>query len=241
MKEMVHRIFKSIVPYTNKRDLELALLQQINTLQTLRYLADGGIDDRINNMIAQSMFKELIGVLRLRILLSGWCIDDSSFSIHTLREYSKDNLIDVENFSHSNCSEIKLGLKWNKHEIEDAGFISADLRTNGLLESVMEAYSSYFSLEQAILRTNISYYQNVSYIITEPNGNYHYVKFSIGEIVEATLPEKQQSDFGIIKGIIKHTWNDDKNYMFIYLNCDLYLWLSGCLNIKKSLAIATDF
>ncbi|KAF0461082.1 Serine/threonine protein kinase [Gigaspora margarita] len=152
MKEMVHRIFKSIVPHTNKRDLELALLQQINTLQTLRYLADGGIDDRINNMIAQLIFKEL-----------------------------------------------------NKHEIEDAGFISADLRTNGLLESVMETYSSYFSLEQAILRTNISYHQNVSYIITEPNGNYHYVKFSIGEIVEATLSEKQQSDFGIIKGIIKYT------------------------------------
>ncbi|CAG8624939.1 24908_t:CDS:2 [Gigaspora margarita] len=156
-------------------------------------------------MIAQSIFKELIGVLQLRNLLSGWCIDDN-------------DLIDIENFLHSNCSEIKLRSKWNKHKIKDAGFISADLRTNGLLESVIEAYSSYFLLNQAIIRTNISYHQNVSYFITEPNGNYHYVKFSIGEIVEATLPEKQQSDFGIIKGIIKHTWNNDKNYVFIYLN-----------------------
>ncbi|CAG8824021.1 45316_t:CDS:2, partial [Gigaspora margarita] len=70
-------------------DLELVLLQQINTLQTLRYLADGGIDDQINNMIAQSIFKELIGIPQLHNLLSDWCIDNSSFSIHILQEYSQ--------------------------------------------------------------------------------------------------------------------------------------------------------
>ena len=48
IKEMVHRIFKEIVPHTNKHNLELTLLQQINTLQTLRYLANGGSDDQGN-------------------------------------------------------------------------------------------------------------------------------------------------------------------------------------------------
>ena len=43
---MVHCIFKGIIPHTNKHNLELTLLQQINTLQTLRYLADGGLDDQ---------------------------------------------------------------------------------------------------------------------------------------------------------------------------------------------------
>ena len=48
IKEMVHHIFKEIVPHTNKHNLELTLLQQINTLQTLRYLANGGSDDQGN-------------------------------------------------------------------------------------------------------------------------------------------------------------------------------------------------
>jgi len=82
---MVHRIFKSIVPHTNKHNLELTLLRQVNTLQTLRYLADGGLDDRADNTEPRSIFKEFIIEPRLRHLLSGWCINDSSFSsIHIL-------------------------------------------------------------------------------------------------------------------------------------------------------------
>lgn len=91
VKEMVHRIFKSIVPHTNKHNLELTLLQQVNTLQTLRYLVDGGIDDRIDNMAQQLIFKEFIIEPRLRHLLSGWCIDDSSFSIHNLNNEQEDD------------------------------------------------------------------------------------------------------------------------------------------------------
>ena len=60
VKEMVHRIFKSIVPHTNKHNLELTLLWQVNTLQTLRYLADGGLDDHADNTESQSIFKEFI-------------------------------------------------------------------------------------------------------------------------------------------------------------------------------------
>lgn len=97
---MVHRIFKSIVPHTNKHNLELTLLRQVNTLQTLRYLADGGMDDRINNMTPQSIFKELIIEPRLRHLLSGWCINDSSFSIHILdnEEDDKSNTGNTKSF-----------------------------------------------------------------------------------------------------------------------------------------------
>ena len=57
---MVHKVFKSIVPHTNKHNIELTLLRQVNTLQILRYLADGGMDDRMNNIIPQSMFKDFI-------------------------------------------------------------------------------------------------------------------------------------------------------------------------------------
>lgn len=107
---------------------------------------------------------------------------------------------------------------WNKHKIESAGFISTNLETNGLLKSIMRVYSSYFSLEQALLKTKISYYQIVSYSIVEPNGDYQYVKLRVGEVVETTLSTDGQSAFGIIKGIIEHTWNDGQAYVFIYLD-----------------------
>ena len=45
-KEMVHRIFKNIVPHTNCKNVELDLLKHYTTLQSIRHLADGGFDPR---------------------------------------------------------------------------------------------------------------------------------------------------------------------------------------------------
>jgi hypothetical protein len=46
MKEMVHRVFKNIVPHTNRKNVELDLLRHYTTLQSIRHLADGGFDHR---------------------------------------------------------------------------------------------------------------------------------------------------------------------------------------------------
>src|SRR5947199_8305358 len=45
-KEMVHRIFKNMVPRTNRKNIEFDLLKRYTTLQSIRHLADGGIDPR---------------------------------------------------------------------------------------------------------------------------------------------------------------------------------------------------
>ena len=81
----------------------------------------------------------------------------------------------------------------------------------------MRVYSSYFSIEQALLKTNIRFFQNISYSIVESNGNYQYIKFCIGEAVETTLSDNEQPAFGIVKAIIEHTWNNNQVYIFIYL------------------------
>ncbi|POG66598.1 hypothetical protein GLOIN_2v1780345 [Rhizophagus irregularis DAOM 181602=DAOM 197198] len=39
-KEMVHRIFKNMVPHTNRKNIEFDLLKRYTTLQSIRYLAD---------------------------------------------------------------------------------------------------------------------------------------------------------------------------------------------------------
>jgi hypothetical protein len=45
-KEMVHRIFKGMVPRTNRKNIELDLLKRYTTLFAIRHLIDGGIDSR---------------------------------------------------------------------------------------------------------------------------------------------------------------------------------------------------
>lgn len=48
IKEMVHRIFKAMVPRTNRKNVELDLLKRYTTLFAIRHLVDGGIDQRLS-------------------------------------------------------------------------------------------------------------------------------------------------------------------------------------------------
>lgn len=48
IKEMVHRIFKAMVPQTNRKNIELDLLKQYTTLFAIRHLTDGGTDRRLS-------------------------------------------------------------------------------------------------------------------------------------------------------------------------------------------------
>ena len=47
-KEMVHKIFKGMVPKMNRKNIELDLMKRYTTLFALRHLIDGGIDPRIS-------------------------------------------------------------------------------------------------------------------------------------------------------------------------------------------------
>ena len=58
IKEMIHRLFKAVIPHSNKNNIELDFAQHYNTLQTLQYLLDSDIDFRYNNKV-QFNFKEL--------------------------------------------------------------------------------------------------------------------------------------------------------------------------------------
>lgn len=48
IKEMVHRIFKAMVPQTNCKNVELDLLKRYTTLFAIRHLVDGGADQRLS-------------------------------------------------------------------------------------------------------------------------------------------------------------------------------------------------
>jgi hypothetical protein len=48
IKEMVHRIFKAMVPRTNCKNVELDLLKRYTTLFAIRHLVDRGADQRLS-------------------------------------------------------------------------------------------------------------------------------------------------------------------------------------------------
>ena len=107
-KEMVHRIFKGIVPHTNKHNLELILLQRINTLQTLRYLASGGSE---NNQGQQNAMFNAMTDPKLKKLLSGWCIDNHDLSTHSNDSNENESLND-------DSSKIIFLLSYNNNNLK---------------------------------------------------------------------------------------------------------------------------
>ena len=89
IKEMVHRIFKGIVLHTNKYNFKLTLLQQMNTLQTLRYLANGGLDDQDQQ---STIFASIMNDPKLKMLLSGWFIDNNHENYSNEEENLNDGI-----------------------------------------------------------------------------------------------------------------------------------------------------
>jgi hypothetical protein len=82
IKEMVHRIFKGMVPKTNCKNIDLDLLKRYNTLFAIRHLADGGIDPRFNRPctgFTNSNFGQLF---------LNWYVTEDKYSIE---EQAQDN------------------------------------------------------------------------------------------------------------------------------------------------------
>lgn len=84
---MVHRIHKGVVSHTNKKNVEFDLIKRDNTLQTLRYLLDGGQDIRFEHIIGQGI-QNIVNDVALRPLLNGWYITSSLLP----KIYDEDNI-----------------------------------------------------------------------------------------------------------------------------------------------------
>jgi hypothetical protein len=70
IKEMVHRVFKGMVPHMNRKNVELDMTRRYNTQQALRHLVDGGTDPRFSE--EQMVSAHLCRNLALRAVMKGW-------------------------------------------------------------------------------------------------------------------------------------------------------------------------
>ena len=76
LKEAMHGLYKRFVPHTNKKNISMDLSKRDNTLQTLRYLIDGGLDERYDNTVGDS-FINIGQNPNLCKLLDDWYIKNS--------------------------------------------------------------------------------------------------------------------------------------------------------------------
>ena len=43
----MHGVYKKVIPHTNKKNVELDLIERDNKLQAIRYILDNGYDPRV--------------------------------------------------------------------------------------------------------------------------------------------------------------------------------------------------
>jgi hypothetical protein len=89
VKEMVHRIFKGMVPHMNRKVVELDLTRRYNTIQALRHLVDGWVDSRFNT--ETTALKNLTIDPKLYTILSGWYATEDSFTYTNIQNDENEN------------------------------------------------------------------------------------------------------------------------------------------------------
>ena len=84
IKEMVHYIFKEMVPKTNCKNIDLDLLKHYNTIFAIWHLVNGGIDPRFNRFCI-SFISSNFGHLFLN-----WYITEDKYSIEEQQAENND-------------------------------------------------------------------------------------------------------------------------------------------------------
>lgn len=199
----MHKVYKSVVPNTNKRNLQRDLTVFENEIQGLRFLADGHQDERYTTGPGSG----LINFLRSGII-------ESFYVSRFEAEIDEDNL-DLEGehlFCSTNISKVSLrGKPWTISQIRERELPSSPL-TNAQMGELTDAYKEYGDHTLNIIRT-ISYYEGVSYTIRGADerdgaGNWRDTRpanlvVNTGDILEVLDPD-ESSAFIRVLGVMKH-------------------------------------
>ncbi|CAB4381028.1 unnamed protein product [Rhizophagus irregularis] len=201
IKEMVHRIFKGMVPKTNCKNIDLDLLKRYNTLFAIRHLADGGIDPRLNRSctgFTSSNFDQLF---------SNWYVTEDKYLIEEQIQNDDVKVTSPVNF----ISNISLKKRMPKQERDKLLLTLHNFKT--------ELFLSYVDMkfEAALINSSISWYKFASYMIEEENGILSKVHLHLGDFI-TIYEEDHEESYAIIKGIFQHKGNNNKYYAFIVVD-----------------------
>ncbi|EXX67154.1 hypothetical protein RirG_116980 [Rhizophagus irregularis DAOM 197198w] len=157
IKETVHKIFKSMVPNTNRKEVDLDLLKRYNTSFAIRHLTDDGIDKRFSRShdgytgLKKSACEKLFNnwfVTKDRLFDETDYIDEKRISLKNIKEFVK--------FFPSN-SHFKTELSISYNEI---------------------------GLHAALINSSITWYEMASYVTENAFGNKEKVCLKLGDVFE---------------------------------------------------------
>ncbi|GET52594.1 hypothetical protein GLOIN_2v1790940 [Rhizophagus irregularis DAOM 181602=DAOM 197198] len=173
IKEMVHRIFKGMVPKTNCKTIDLDLLKRYNTLFAIRHLADGGIDPRLNRSctgFTSSNFDQLF---------SNWYVTEDKYLIEEQIQNDDVKVTSPVNFI-SNISLKKRMSNWYKlasYTIEEK---------NGILSKVHLHLGDFITIYE---EDHEESYAIIKGIFQHKGNNNKYYAFIVVDWFEDTMVE----------------------------------------------------
>ncbi|PKB94651.1 hypothetical protein RhiirA5_438319 [Rhizophagus irregularis] len=215
LKEMMHGVYKRMIPHTNKKNVEFDLIKRDNILQGLRYVIDNGYDARIPEG-GGNCIRSILKDEQLICLLEGWYISVPAHHITRLEEYNtveqeQENVIEPPQECFFN---IRVHKKWNTKRIEKEGFVKKI--SNEIQKNLYEAYRHYLNKETAISFKTLEYYDAISYtIIKEDNVD---ISIHVGEVIDIEDDGTKNREYALIRGIFTHQANDYKKYAFFILD-----------------------
>ncbi|GES99394.1 hypothetical protein GLOIN_2v1790940 [Rhizophagus clarus] len=203
IKEMVHRIFKAMVPRTNCKNVELDLLKRYTTLFAIRHLVDGGADQRLSQPCRG--FATMSS--NFRNLLTNWYITEDKVSNEQEPEENEEAISSPVDF----ITNIILKRSLSRQDRENIMKNLPNFKSE-LLLSFMD-----IGQKSALIYSQMGWYELATYTMEESDGVFSKVHLHIGDVV--TIHEEDSGEcYAIIKGIFKYKGNDDKYYAFITID-----------------------
>ncbi|PKY53566.1 hypothetical protein RhiirA4_471875 [Rhizophagus irregularis] len=198
-KEMIHRIFKNIVPRTNLKDVSLDLLRRYNTLFALRYLMDGGTDFRSSK--SSSGFMSISQ--HLKRLMSDWFI-------------AKDKKVNVMNDGNEDVNEVYSPVSYISNILLKKHIKRKDVNLSLLTNFRAELALAYEDLEKYIISNNQpSFFEYASFVYIKESSEAIRYALHIGDVVSIDTDEFGEG-LATVQGIFCH--RSDQNFAFIIID-----------------------
>jgi len=145
-------------------------------LQTLRFLLDGGTDERYN-VTEQFGFNKLSKDYCIHLLLNSWYISPSIINFE--RE-------DATNISRITCMDenyinMKVQGIYKKHDMQAAGFEST--LNDNLFAELEQAYQEELNCAEHIVSRKVKYFKSISYTIVDDDDQVD-INLHVGDIVD---------------------------------------------------------
>ncbi|CAG8718994.1 11497_t:CDS:2, partial [Cetraspora pellucida] len=190
-------------------NIEFDLIRRHNTLQTIRYLIDGGKDSRFLSI--GRGFQKFTTDLLLTLILSNW---------YMTQNIQEENIVDVDTnvTSHDDkIKNIKPRKRLSKSEIHQ---LSLPVKLDNDLQftyDVISAYDIYMQKRAALIYRHVDFYKQISYTLLNDDGTIDtHMNLHSGDIVQ--IQEENGVLYAILRGIFMHKYNDGLVYSFVWVD-----------------------